>query len=465
MPVQYDPPLSTLMDFFCEGEHQGFPEEGIQGAEARLGVSLPPVYRNFLLAYGLDKINFHFNQLQYPGEIHTSYEALEGELRDRGPEFAEYADVPYFKLSQLPRDRWGEITDNYLIIWYENQGVWSAGYRLRDLLDGLPDPPVYIAVDDDYITYQKWTDNTEDFLREMLRQAAYGWHGGRRFTKEEDIRSALSAAGIDAARFRRPAGFALSEDGETLYACYESPDYRELCTANRRPRNLTSSEQRVLRVPVLKQRYQPDPKGPYRLALEPWQKKDLGMERPRPEGGIPLHPLVSLVLFQAAGRLPSTAYDWERAAAKTKQLKLEPGGKTVLRYDGTFAYIRPLDEHFPPPPCYYDLSNWSMIGRMVNLQSLYIDHILVEDPDLWPLLSKLPKLRSLRVQNTRVGDFSFLRGCKALRSISFYNTDFSDCRLLLDLPKLQEADLRFCPLEHREALDGLPIKILGPRSQ
>lgn len=470
MALQYDLSLSELMDFFCEGEHQGFPEGGIQGAETRMGMSLPSFYREFLMTYGKDYINYHFNHLEYPGNICTTYEILEDELRDRAPEFSEYADTPYEKLWTLPRERWGEITDNYLIIWYENQGVWSAGYRVQDLLDKNPDPPVYVCVSDDYITYQKWTDNTEDFLREMLRQAAYGWHGGQRFTGEEEIQAVLSAAGIDPARFRKPyrAVFALSGDGETLYAYWQEPEFQELLTANRHPavRNPTSQKQRTLTIPVLqKDQYKPDPKGPFRPALESWQKKDLGMEQPKPENGFPLHPLVSLVMFQTSGRLPSTAYDWQKSVAKIKHLKLELNYKTALRYDGDSVYIRPLDEHFPPAPCYYDLSDWSMIGKMANLQSLYVDRILIEDPDFWPLLAKLPKLRNLRIQNTRVGDFSFLSQCKELQSVSFYNTDFSDCCLLLDLPRLQECDIRFCPLEHREVLDGASIKIYGARCE
>ena len=465
MSIQYDPPLSDLMDFVCEGEHQGFPEGSIQGAEASLGMSLPPVYREFLMAYGQDRINYYYNQLEAPGNILTTYEILEHEIRDRAPEFSEYADTPYYRLWTLPKERWGEVTDNYLIIWYENQGVWSAGYRVRDLLDGNSDPPVYVCVSDDYITYRKWADNTGDFLREMLRQAAYGWYNRQRFTKEEEIQSALSAAGIDPARFRKPyhAVFALSGDGETLYAYWQEPEFQTLYVSNRHPvlRNPTDSELRTLTIPVLqKDKYKPDPRGPFRPVMEPWHKKDLGMERPKPEKGFPLHPLVALVVFQAAGRLPSTAYDWQKAVAKVKHLKLELNNRTTLRYDGDLVYVRPLDDHFPPEPCYYDLSDWSMIGRMTNLQSLFIDRILIEDPNFWPLLAKLPNLRKLRVYNTRISDFSFLSHCKELRNVSFYNTNFADCRLLLDLPKLQESDIRFCPLEHREALDGAPIETL-----
>ena len=118
--MQYDPSLSDLMDFFCEGEHHGFPEGGIQGAETRLGMALPPVYRAFLKTYGMDDINFHFNQLEYPGTICTTYEILEKEFGediktwDCFPELekavkegreAEYADNPLFRLWRLPKER------------------------------------------------------------------------------------------------------------------------------------------------------------------------------------------------------------------------------------------------------------------------------------------------------------------------------------------------------------------------
>lgn len=480
MAIQYEPSLPELMDFFCEGEHRGFPEGGIQGAEARLGLSLPPVYRDFLLAYGLDPINFHFNQLQYPGELYTTYAILEDELRSRAPDFekalrdgaeADCADDPYFRLWRLPRERWGEVTDNYLLIWYENQGVWSAGYRVRDLLDKQADPPVYLSVNDDYVTYQKWTDGTEDFLREMLLQASYGWHDGQRFTRPADILEVLSAAGLDAARFRGPGGrrFALDRGGETLYAYWESGDFQELFTAGRRraARSQSSSEQRVLQVPVLvKNAYQPDTTGPYRLALHPWQIRDLGMDRPRPADCVPLHPLAARLMQDYFHHEPATAYDWDRDISRLKVLKIIlPGFRTVYQFDGDTAYIYPPGEHFPPPPYFFDLRDWSVIGRMTALQTLVIDCVLVEDPSLWPSLAGLPRLRNLRVQNTRVGDFSFLRGCRALHCVSFYNTDFSDCRLLSELPRLQEADIRFCPLTHKEALEGLSIKVYGPKGE
>lgn len=481
MALQYDPPLSILMDFFCTGTHQGFSAAEIQAAELRLGTALPPVYRDYLSAYGKDDVNYHFNQLQEPEWITTTYALLAAELDERNLEFqmavdegreAEYADNPCFRLWQLPPERWSEVTDNHAVIWYENQGVWSAGYRLQDLLDGNPDPPVYGSVNDDYVTYEKWTDGTEDFLREMLREAAYGWHGGQRLTKESEIQDALSFAGIDPAELKargRSQGqgtcflsFCLSMNSETLYSYYYTAQgYQELCAANRHKpvRNESSAEQRSLRQALqTTPKYRPFSEGPYRVELLPHQKKDLGMDRPRPADAIPLHPLIALLIQESFHHEPATAYDWGKDISKLKALKMELRYGTLRVREGNVAYIYPPGEHFPPPPYYFDLHDWSIIGRMTALQTLLIDRIDVDDQTLWPLLAKLPNLRNLRLQNLQAGDFSFLRECKALRSVSFYNTNFSDCRLLLDLPKLQEADLRFCPLEHREALEKLKAR-------
>lgn len=89
-----------------------------------------------------------------------------------------------------------------------------------------------------------------------------------------------------------------------------------------------------------------------------------------------------------------------------------------------------IAEQFPPEPYYYDLQGWSAIGCMENLRELRICEICVED-------------------------FSFLTECKNLRTLSLYNTNFTDCRLLLKLPELKYVDLRSCRLIHKEALKKL----------
>lgn len=441
MDLKYNLSLSELMDFFCDTAHQGFPLEEIRAAEKRLGVSLPQAYRSFLLTYGNDKVTTHHNRLMEPKEIYSTYELIQEELEyDWGPEFqeaaeqglaAKYTENPYFRLWQLPIEHWDTITEDYILIWYENQGVWSAGYRKKDLLNGVPNPPVYISANDDYVTYKKFAGNTEMFLIEMLREAAYGWHGGKRFTHPTEIKRVFSDAGIDQELLRFPAGNGSCSDGERLYFYHASDSYQELLVASR-----TTPQRRPS--PCLSDNatepsftaYRPKC-GPRRLALLSHQMQDLGMYRPKPQDGIPLHPLVALLLQKNFNHEPSTAYDWGKDIARIKSLTID------LPYDADmeFIFFQPPGEHFPPAPYYFDLHDWSVIGRMTKLQSLVIQHVYVDD-------------------------FSFLRACKNLKKLSLYNTNFSDCRLLSELPNLKEADLRFCPLEHKETLQILPAKCL-----
>ena len=83
MAVQYDPPLSALMDFFCEGSHQGFSREEIQRAEARLNILLPQVCRDFLCSYGKDPVCACVRQVPEPKAIRSSFELLEAALEAR----------------------------------------------------------------------------------------------------------------------------------------------------------------------------------------------------------------------------------------------------------------------------------------------------------------------------------------------------------------------------------------------
>ena len=172
---------------------------------------------------------------------------------------------------------------------------------------------------------------------------------------------------------------------------------------------------------------------PYRMEMPGNALADLGMYRTPPTDGILLHPLIALAIRQeSGGRLPSTAWDWGRKLKQMKKLQLVLSEKTVQSWDDErrYAYLRAPEEHFPPEPYYYDLRGWSVIGRMENLRELRICEICVED-------------------------FSFLTECKNLRTLSLYNTNFTDCRLLRELPKLKYVDLRFCRLIHKEVLKKL----------
>lgn len=243
MGLKYGIRLQELMDFFCAWAHEGFTEQEVQAAEQQVGASLPPVYRSFLMTYGKDSVNTALHTINAPDEIWTTYQVIKEELEgDWAPEFEEavqtgaqdeYTDNEYFSLWQLPVERWGEITANYVLIWCENQGVWNAGYLLQDLLDGKTDPPVYISTEDDFITFQKWEDNMEHFLVAILFEAA--WEYGERYTKTPEIKSILASAGIDADQLKASGriGTCIDDSNEMLYFYCEHKEYPELITVSR----------------------------------------------------------------------------------------------------------------------------------------------------------------------------------------------------------------------------------------
>lgn len=485
--MKYQLSLEELMDFFCESSHEGFSWQEIERLEQRIGVKLPKIYRGFLLHYGRDPVNTYFNQLQEPEEILTSYSIIEESLEECDYPEEEYQQMKTgeiepkdWEINQLlwclPEMRWGEITENYLLIWFENQGVWSAGYRMSDLLSGNPDPPVYMSTEDDFITYQKCAENTEIFLQIMLMEAAYGWNDGARLIGQEEIDAALTKAQIDPVCLKQSnrilsngavLGTCLDTEQEILYFYWGKEDIQELYTANRtapksqKSPNCSQSGAGYAPLEIKKPERRPLNCGPYRPELEAFQKQDLGMKRPKPASGIALHPLIARLvqnLFHRGLDEPATAYDWSRDLARVKVLKLELTYHVARLIKEDCVYIYPPGEHSPPEPYYFDLDDWSIIRRMTNLQTLLIDEILIEDPAFWSGLGELPNLTTLRIQNTQVLNFQFLPACKNLRVLSLYRTNFSDCRLLSGLSHLVELDLRFCPLIEKEALNSLSLK-------
>lgn len=172
--------VRELLDLYSKEEHSGFLEEEISQAEKYIGVALPQIYRDFLKNYGKDKINSSCHRLLVPEEISTSYQAIEEELEyDWKEDFEEaveegtqedYKDNEYFALWQLPKEEWHTITENYVLLWVENQGIWYAAYLLRDLKEGKENPPIYVSTNDDFITFEKCKDTLEEFLLAMYTE-------------------------------------------------------------------------------------------------------------------------------------------------------------------------------------------------------------------------------------------------------------------------------------------------------
>ncbi len=111
----------------------------------------------------------------FPEEIAFSYDIISENICDMKEEWKNYhlsekeKKNPYYILSQLPKEAWHTITKNYLVIWYENQGVFHAGILYEDLK--LPDPPVYITVDDDFFEWCCCSNSTNSFLLSMIIEA------------------------------------------------------------------------------------------------------------------------------------------------------------------------------------------------------------------------------------------------------------------------------------------------------
>ena len=231
MPKQYHLTVNEIMRQVVVSmpSDGGFAESDIQAAEERIGARLPKSYRDYLRRYGKEKINSAFNEIFAPCDIITSYEELAADV-------ADYADPDhddeYGQLSRMPREEWHTMTDNYVLIWSENQGVWNAGYLLRDLQDGVEEPPVYISDNDDYISFVVGWNSTENFLQAMLDSALeeVSRHEPSYLSDVKEIEAFLEQYGIDRTKLARRVndmvcrGNCLDRDNRIFCMYYENDD-------------------------------------------------------------------------------------------------------------------------------------------------------------------------------------------------------------------------------------------------
>lgn len=243
MAFQYHLSLPEIMDFFSS-EHHPFQEEYLEQAEKQIGATLPAVYRNFLLTYGDDPINDLLHHINVPEDLCTTYQCIKEELEEWESEFQEavengteqeYADNGYFDLWRLPQEQWNTITKNYALIWFENQGVWNAGFLLSDLLAGKPDAPVYMSTEDDFITFEKCAENTREFLLHMYFEATYEYEDvAEHYSDPKEIRQFLDTAGIDFEQLAsdESIGTCLNPESNELYLYLHKRNYPQLVVIN-----------------------------------------------------------------------------------------------------------------------------------------------------------------------------------------------------------------------------------------
>ncbi len=337
-------------------------------------------------------------------------------------------------------EKWDAITKNYVLIWYENQGVWYAGYLLSDLQNGVKNPPVYISTNDDFITFKKFTSDTQEFLTEMLWQA-YGYFGrdSYQFYKEKkEIRTFCLKNEIDLTRLQNEysgyySGNCLDIENEILYfysANLKSQSEQLLITYKNKKKVVDNKEEQILfkkEEQGISSKYS---KAPYHIEMSPSQKR-CGFDQPPKEKGFAIHFLVALALEKYYRNNLLVEYDWLRAISRVKRLELGLNMNYIEMIEDNIAYIKTpvnLPENF-----YWNVHDWSIIGKMSNLLMLGIERIYIED-------------------------FSFLEECKNIRVLNLSQTNFCDCRIFLKMPNLKEVWLYNCPLEHVQVLEKLNLK-------
>lgn len=174
---------------------------------------------------------------------------------------------------------------------------------------------------------------------------------------------------------------------------------------------------------------------PHRILMQVGDRHRLEIGKVHGKDAIAVHPLIGLVILEMIGRLSFEKEELEQVFAEIKTLTLKPRER-YIRSGRDWLYMVPPEVRCTlPKPYYYDLTDWSVIGRMKNLCRLDIEEICVDD-------------------------FSFLAQCKSLTDLSLYNTNFMDCRILGDMPKLKKVDLRLCQLEYQEILANLKLEVI-----
>ena len=123
--------------------------EEINKTEIRLKTNFPKVLRRYYHECGDLEINSCFSSILNLDEIGFSH------TWER--EFLEDDEVSNDEIEKAL-----EKTDNFLIFWTENQGVWNAGIKKEDL--ALENPPVYMTTNDDLYSWEKVTDDIDTFI-------------------------------------------------------------------------------------------------------------------------------------------------------------------------------------------------------------------------------------------------------------------------------------------------------------
>lgn len=123
--------------------------ERIYKTELRLKIDIPRVLKRYYHECGDFDINSCFSEILNLEDVEFSHNWLKEQLKDD--------DYSQEEIEKILKE-----TDNFLIFWTENQGVWNAGIKKEDL--SLENPPVYMTTNDDLYTWKKVTDDIDTFI-------------------------------------------------------------------------------------------------------------------------------------------------------------------------------------------------------------------------------------------------------------------------------------------------------------
>ena len=136
------------------------------------------------------------------------------------------------RLWALPKERWEEQLDNYLLFWREDQGCWYAGIRKRDL--DQPNPVVYFNDQDTMYHWGPFADSVQSFLLATVLENLEEDADPDVMEDPVEIQKVLSEAGVDFQRLQEPYPFpggrfchtCLDTETNTLYVYGEPAENR-----------------------------------------------------------------------------------------------------------------------------------------------------------------------------------------------------------------------------------------------
>lgn len=187
MSKKYNLSIEEIVDVLCkfnDEEIKGFDESEIIKTEEKLGIKFPTSYKKYMMLCGKNSINYDFNRMNTLEEITSNFIYLEENIEDEIYHIDKIDDKEkkkkaieeskFYKFKNIPKERYNELTDEYILIWSENQGCWDAAYLKKDIINQVEDAPVYISTEMDFYTFDDKAETTYDFIKEMLSMSGCG---------------------------------------------------------------------------------------------------------------------------------------------------------------------------------------------------------------------------------------------------------------------------------------------------